>query len=106
MPPASLSTFAVMNPGPMTARSSASRTFHDLNEAIDFVFIEWGLAGVTQHRDHVVRRDDAGKALMLVDNGERDKVVFVEQARDFVVGSVGDAGDGIFAQVQERRRRG
>ena len=46
-----------------------------------------------QHRDHVVGRDDAGDAAVLVDDRQRDQVVFVEQRRDFVLRRVGRAGD-------------
>ena len=58
-----------------------------------------------EHRDHVVGRDDAGEAAVFVDDGERDEVVLVEQAGDFVLGRVGGAGDGGFAQFGQRRRR-
>jgi len=34
---------------------------------------------VPQHRDHVVGRDDAREAAVLIHHGERDQVVFVEE---------------------------
>src|SRR5882672_9574394 len=108
MPPASLSTFAVMKPGPTTASNSAIRLRHSLNNVI----AEWKVAAtiaasvserwqalgvgprrkrkkshasvaVPQHRDHVVGGDDAGEAAVLVDHRERDQVVFVEERRHF-----------------------
>src|SRR5260370_17670066 len=79
MPPASLSTLAVMNPGPTAARMSALRTRQLLSSFID------ASVAVPQHRDHVVRRDDARNAAMLVHHGERDQVVFVEERGDLVL---------------------
>src|SRR6186713_1706539 len=52
-----------------------------------------GLMTVPEHRDDVVRRDDPRDPAVAVGNSERQQVVFVEQARDFVVGRVGGAGD-------------
>src|SRR5438874_215621 len=56
MPPASLSTLAVMKPGPTTARTRAARVRQLLNNVMT------PSAMVPQHRNHVVRRDDAGEA--------------------------------------------
>ena len=85
MPPASLSTFAVMKPGPMTASTRTIRAFQLLSRD----FIGWALVRVPQHRDHVVCRDDAGQASVFVDDAERHEVVFVEEPGDLVVGRVG-----------------
>src|SRR5689334_22003851 len=98
MPPASLSTFAVMNPGPTTARNNATRVRHSLRSS----FIA---SAVAQHRDHVVGRDDAGQPAVLVDDGQRDQVVFVEQFGDLRLRRVGRARDVRLAQVRELRRR-
>src|SRR4029450_7885355 len=38
-----------------------------------------------KHGDHVVGRDDAGEPPVLVDNGEREEIVFVEQGGHFVL---------------------
>src|SRR4249919_791719 len=103
MPPASLSTLAVMNPGPMTANSSTIRDFQLLSEKV--IGIGAGSALMPQHRDHVVGGDDAGQAFMFVDHGERNEVVLVEERRDFVVGSVRRAADRWLAQIEKRRRR-
>src|SRR5947208_675120 len=62
-----------------------------------------------KHRDHVVRRDDAGQAAVLVDHGERDEVVLVEERRDFVLRRIRRAEHRVLAQLRElsrgRRRR-
>src|SRR4051812_19068704 len=97
MPPASLSTLAVMKPGPMTASSSTSRPFQCFGE--NFMNGARRLPRVSQHRDHVVCRDDAGKPLVLVHDGEGNEVVLVEQRRHFIVGGIGGACDGGFAHL-------
>src|SRR5471030_3250559 len=95
MPPASLLTLAVMNPGPMTASSSTMRAFQLLRN-----FIAPSIP-VPQHRDHVIRGDDAREAPMLVDDGERDQVVFVEERRDFGLRCVSRAGNVRLAQLRQ-----
>src|SRR5437773_1222629 len=97
MPPASLSTLAVMKPGPTTARRRARRVRQTLNHVMGgsvpvltcvdasshvehskhmgalYVSPSASKGGpgsvvVAQHRDHVVGRDDAGDAAVLVDD--------------------------------------
>src|SRR3954451_14078104 len=97
MPPASLSTLAVMKPGPTTAKTRARRTRQLLSSATS--------VPMAQHRDHVVRRDDAGDASVLVDDGERDQVVLVEERRDFVLRRVRRACDVRLAEVRQLRGR-
>src|SRR4051812_32972043 len=103
MPPASLSTLAVMNPGPTTAMKTASRLRHPLRNSLTGASI-----AVPQHRDHVVRGDDAGDAAVFVDDREGDEVVLVEQGGDLALRRVGRAGDIRFAQRRQLRcgRRG
>src|SRR5437764_116186 len=99
MPFASLSTFAVMNPGPTTARKRTSRLRHSLRrKSIACVSVT-----MSQHRDHLVGGDDAGQASMCVDDGERDQVVFVEERRDLVLRRVRRAGDVRLAQIGQLR---
>src|SRR3954452_25331166 len=98
MPPASLSTLAVTNPGPTTAKNRTTRAFQLFSVGI-------GRSVVPQHRDHVVGRDDAGDAAVLVDDGEGDEVVLVEQRRDFVLRRVRRAGDIRLAQLGQLYRR-
>src|SRR3954447_5310510 len=97
MAPASLSTLAVMKPGPTTAKTRARRTRQLLSSATS--------VPMPQHRDHVVRRDDAGNASVLVDDSERDQVVLVEECRDFVLRRVRRAGDIRFAEIRQLRGR-
>src|SRR5712691_11476573 len=99
MPPASLSTFAVMNPGPTTARTMATRTRQLLRKVIA------RSAAVTQHRDHIISGDDAGEPCVLVDYRKRDQIVFVEERGHFVLGRVGGAGNVGFAQFRELHGR-
>src|SRR5712691_7720063 len=103
MPPASLSTLAVMNPGPMTASTSAARARQSRKPLSD-TFMMAGPRSVPmpQHRDHVVRRDDPREAAVLVDDGKSDEVVFVEQRRDFVLRRIGRAEHRVLAQLRER----
>src|SRR5205807_4110551 len=95
-PPASLSTLAVMKPGPMAASNSTSR----LLQRRRFI---GPLLAMPQHRDHVVGRDDAGEPIVRIDDGESNEVVLVEQRGYFVVGRVGRAGDVGLAQIRELR---
>src|SRR5262245_32144905 len=101
MPPASLSTLAVMNPGPMTASTRAIRVFQCFHENVTGTSGS-RLAAMSEHGDHVVGGDDAGKAFVLVHHGERHEVVFVEQGRDFIVRRVRRAADWRLAQLNER----
>src|SRR5215813_3989648 len=94
MPPASLSTLAVMNPGPTTARTRAIRTRHSLSQVMGEASVV-----VPQHRDDVVGGDDSGEAAVLVDDGEGDEVVFVEERGDLRLRRVGRAGDVRLAQL-------
>src|ERR1700704_2580947 len=103
MPPASLSTFAVMKPGPTTAKKSARRIFQCFNEKRTVR----PSAALPQHRDHVIGRDDAGEPAVLVYDGEGDQVVFVEELGDFIFWRVWSAGDVRVAEIGElsgRRR--
>src|SRR4051794_41985521 len=97
MPPASLSTLAVMKPGPTTAKNR-TRLCRQLLRAVVM-----RLAFVPQHRDDVVGGDDARQPAMLVGDGERQQVVLVEERRHFVVRRVGGARDVRLAQSGERR---
>src|SRR3954465_15650681 len=101
MPPASLSTLAVMKPGPTTAKNR-TRLCRQLLRAV----VVMGLAFVPQHRDDVVGGDDARQPAMLVGDGERQQVVLVEERRHFVVRRVGGARDVRLAQSGERRGGG
>src|SRR4051812_7758622 len=122
MPPASLSTFAVMKPGPTTARTRAIRRRHSLSQVITphsraseptacdrpWSFDhDYGprqrsgpanagavspLMAVPQHRDYVVGGDDASQASVFVDDGESDQVVLVEECGDLGLWRVGCAG--------------
>src|SRR5215470_6005031 len=105
MPPASLSTLAVMNPGPTTARTSAMRRRHSLSQVMTLQTRPSPLMAVSQHRDHVVSGDDAGQPAVFVDDGERDEIVFVEQLRDIGLRRVGRAGDVRLVQIGERNAR-
>src|SRR3954451_7307766 len=98
MPPASLSTLAVMKPGPTTAKNR-TRLCRQLLRAV----VVMRLAFVPQHRDDVVGGDDAGQPAVLIGDGERQQVVFVEQGRDFVIRRVRGARDVRLAQTGERR---
>src|SRR6185436_4335554 len=93
MPPASLSTLAVMNPGPTTARNSAMRVRH--------CFSVVGTSAVPQHRNHVVGRDDPGEPAVLVGDCQREQVVLVEQLRYFLLWRVGRAGCRLLADRPE-----
>src|SRR5436190_23998100 len=104
MPPASLSTLAVMKPGPTTARRSTSRLRQPLNGKLGTCIAS--SVAVPQHRNHIVRGDDAGKAPVLVDDGKSDEVVFVKERGHLGFGRVGRAGHVRLAQIGERRRGG
>src|SRR5215217_4312357 len=98
MPPASLSTLAVMKPGPTTAKKMAARVRQFLS-----VVMRASVA-VPQHRDHIVGGDDAGNPAVLVGDGEGEQVVLVEQRRDFVLGRIGGAGAIRLAQLRQLHR--
>src|ERR1051326_2525112 len=99
MPPASLSTLAVMKPGPTTDSTRARRTRQLLSDLMG------GSVAVPQHRDHVVGGDDARDAAVLVDDRERDEVVFVEERGHLVLRRIRGARDVGFAQLRELHRR-
>src|SRR6266480_945380 len=96
MPPASLSTFAVMKPGPTTANTSSSRALQLFAMSLMAPPLR-----VPQHRDHVVGGDDARETAMLVDDRERDQVVLVEQGSHVVLRRIRRAGDEGLAQFRE-----
>ena len=96
MPPASLSTFAVMNPGPMTAKNSIIR-FRQLF-GISLMDVDQP-AMMPQHRDHIIGGDDARNATVLVDDRKGDQVVLVEELGHLIVGCVGRAGHVGLAQI-------
>src|ERR1700704_6331383 len=95
MPPASLSTLAVMKPGPTTARTRAMRVRQLLKNVMATS------AAMPQHGDHVVGRDDARQPAVLVHDGELDEVVFVEERGHFVLRCVGCAGDVRLAELRQ-----
>src|SRR4051812_40404608 len=131
MPPASLSTLAVMKPGPTTARTRAIRTRHSLSQVITphsraseptacdplwpfdhrhgprqrsgpaHAGAVSPLMAVPEHRDHVVGGDDAGEASMFVDDGEGDEVVLVEECGNLGLRRVACAGHVRLAQVRQ-----
>src|SRR5207249_1848001 len=103
MPPASLSTLAVMKPGPTTARKRTSRLRQPLKGKPGSCIAR--SAAVPQHRNHIVRGDDAGKPPVLVDDRKGDEVVFVEERRHFRFRRVGRARDIRLAEIGELRRR-
>ena len=102
MPPASLSTLAVMKPG--TDDGEEQRPAR-LCQLFAEEHSSTRSAAVPQHRDHVVGRDDAGEPAVLVDDRQRDQVVLVEQRRHFVVRRVGRARDVRLAQLATAARR-
>src|SRR5437867_3007300 len=104
MPPASLSTLAVMKPGPTTASTTMSRTFQAL-KLRGMSLMSRPSALVPQHRDDVVGGDEAGDSSVLVDDGQRDEVVLVEERRHLRLGRVGGARDVRLADVGEPRRQ-
>src|SRR3954451_19577625 len=98
MPPASLSTLAVMKPGSTTAKNR-TRLCRQLLRAV----VVMRLAFVPQHRDDVVGGNEPRQPAVLVGDGERQQVVLVEERRHFVVRRVGGARDVRLAQSGERR---
>src|SRR5438045_4892285 len=104
MPPASLSTFAVMKPGPTTARKRTSRLRQPLKGKAGSCIAP--SVAVPQHRNHIVRRDDAGKPPVLVDDRKGDEIVFVKERGHFRFRRVGRARDIRLAQIGELCRRG
>src|SRR6476660_7544118 len=100
MPPASLSTLAVMNPGPMTARTRARRLRHPLRKKN---FMAGESVVTPEHADHIVGGDDAGDAAVLVDDRQRDQVVLVEERRDFAFRCITGARHVGFAERAEGR---
>src|SRR5689334_20849138 len=103
MPPASLSTFAVMIPGPTIARSAASLTRLDLSDALNVAARTSVLP--PQQVDDVVCRDDAGETPVFVNDRQREQVVLVEQLDDFVLGRVHVAADERLG-AESRQQRG
>src|ERR1017187_2027345 len=100
MPPASLSTFAVMMPGPTTARNTASRVFHPQTREASRSVIG------PQQADHIVGRDDSRKAAVLVDDRQRQEVVLVEEFRDLILRRVSGATDQLLdGEIGQRRLR-
>src|SRR5579872_3737405 len=95
MPPASLSTLAVMMPGPTTAISRARRTRHDRSDVLSDVRRVAGRTSVLppQQIDDVVGRDDAGEASVFVDHRQGEQVVLVEELDDLVFRRVEMAAD-------------
>src|SRR5580704_2252530 len=113
MPPASLSTFEVMSPGPTTARNRAMRLRQKAERRLKFVprlfqaprasvnvvqvfiarildesFFSARFLELPAHpADYVVHRDCSDGMLLLVDDGEAAQIVFVEQFENvFVLG--------------------
>src|SRR4029453_18842746 len=102
MPPASLSTLAVMNPGPTTARKRASRLRQPRRNRARTT----GAVLPPQPRDHVISGDNAGEPSVLVDDREGDEVVLVEEGGDLVFRRVRRARDVWLAERRQLRRRG
>src|SRR5436305_10824643 len=81
MPPASLSTLAVIMPGPITARAAARRVQREAERARSARAPPCGVvarapASAMQHLlQHVVDGDDAEEAAVRVLHGEREEVV-------------------------------
>src|SRR5215471_19179025 len=71
-----------MMPGPTTASSAARRTRQDLKAATRTSVLP------PQQIDHIVCRDDSGKAPLFVNDGKREQVVFVEECDHLVFGRV------------------
>src|SRR5947207_15295156 len=102
MPPASLSTFAVMMPGPITASSAARRTRPDRSDVLRAARRTSVLP--PEQIDDVVCRDDSGEASVFVHDGKREQVVLVEQLDDFVFRRVEVTADERFRRECGERR--
>src|SRR5689334_9086327 len=103
MPPASLSTFAVMMPGPTTASSAARRTRPDFSDVLRAAArTRSGLP--PQQVDDVVCGDDAGQTPVFVHDRKREQVVLVEELDNLVFGRVEmTADERLGAEGRERR---
>ena len=98
MPPASLPPLAGDEPGTDDGEEQQQRGSASLSRTS---FIGAAQSAMPQHRDHVVGGDDAGEPAVLVDDGEREQVVFVEQRGDLVLRRVGRAGDVRLARARD-----
>src|SRR5256885_14487171 len=95
MPPASLSTLAVIMPGPITARAAAIRVQREPGRARrarapPAGVVARAVASPMQHLlQDVVDGDDAEHAAVRVLHGKREEVVFGGLLRDVADGIVG-----------------
>src|SRR5438874_6642192 len=92
MPPASLSTLAVMIPGPMTEMSSATRAQRERSMRTPREGVARGAALDSAMQDlfqHVVHGDDAEQLSALVLHRKREQVVLCRQLRHLACVVVG-----------------
>src|ERR1700690_3462624 len=79
MPPASLSTIAVMKPGPRMAKNTRSRARKRLS------IVARSSSTPPQDGDNIVGRDDAGQLALVIDHGKRQQAVLVKQLGDAIL---------------------
>src|SRR3954469_22316172 len=76
MPPESLSTTAVMKPGPRTARKTSRWR---LKRAKSSVTEDGARLSLSQHGDHVIGGYRSRQSPVFGNNGQRQQIIFVEQ---------------------------
>src|SRR3954468_2862797 len=91
MPPASLSTLAVMMPGPTTESTATSRSQRDGligRRLVELCPASSELSAIEDPLEHVVDGDHAQDLAAVVDHGQREEVVLGRLLGDHLGGGV------------------